>query len=75
MRADFYDRLLNYPESGRLVEKHRVSIYPMDASELRAVIEQPAHLPGVQVTFEGDLVGDLLFKDGSAYKNNRNFHP
>ena len=26
------------------------------------VIEQPAQLPDVQLTFEGDLVGDLLFE-------------
>ena len=26
------------------------------------VIEQPARLPDVQLTFEGDLVGDLLFE-------------
>jgi energy-coupling factor transporter ATP-binding protein EcfA2 len=61
MRADFYDRLLLYPEFGRQVEKYHISIYPMDVQELRAIIEQPARLPDVQVTFEGDLVGDLLF--------------
>jgi WD40 repeat protein len=61
MRADFYDRLLLYPQFGRIVMKHQVPIYPMDVQELRAVIEQPARLPDVQMTFEGDLVGDLLF--------------
>src|SRR5207245_2645385 len=30
--------------------------------DLRATIEQPAALPDVQLTFEGNLVGDLLFE-------------
>ena len=34
----------------------------MDIQELRMVIEQPARLADVQLTFEGDLVGDLLFE-------------
>jgi hypothetical protein len=34
----------------------------MNPQELRAVIEQPAVLPDVQLLFEGNLVGDLLFE-------------
>src|SRR5258708_18058731 len=34
----------------------------MDVHELRAVIKRPAALPDVQLTFEGNLVGDLLFE-------------
>ena len=34
----------------------------MAIHELREVIEKPAALPDVQLTFEGDLVGDLLFE-------------
>ena len=34
----------------------------MELHDLRAVIKQPAALPDVQVTFEGNLVGDLLFE-------------
>ncbi len=34
----------------------------MKLDELRATIEQPAALPDVRLTFEGDLVGDLLFE-------------
>jgi hypothetical protein len=30
--------------------------------DLRSVIERPALLSDVQITFEGDLVGDLLFE-------------
>src|SRR5437588_8428569 len=34
----------------------------MEMPDLRKVIEQPAQLPDVQLTFEEDLVGDLLFE-------------
>ena len=34
----------------------------MAIHELREVIEKPAVLPDVRLTFEGDLVGDLLFE-------------
>ncbi len=60
-RADFYDRPLSYPELGQLIESHHMAIFPMEMSELREVIEKPAQLPDVRLTFEGDLVGDLLF--------------
>ena len=62
LRADFYDRMLSSPVLGPLIEQHQCAIFPMNVLELRMVIEQPADLPDVQVTFEGDLVGDLLFE-------------
>ncbi|HYU74756.1 MAG TPA: right-handed parallel beta-helix repeat-containing protein, partial [Ktedonobacteraceae bacterium] len=34
----------------------------MEIQELRQVIEEPAALPDVRLTFEGNLVGDLLFE-------------
>ena len=34
----------------------------MDVEDLRATIEQPSALPHVQLSFEGNLVGDLLFE-------------
>ncbi|HYA99317.1 MAG TPA: hypothetical protein VED37_03790, partial [Ktedonobacteraceae bacterium] len=46
----------------RLIEAHRQSVLPMELADLRAVIKQPAALPTVQLTFEGNLVGDLLFE-------------
>src|SRR6266516_1917869 len=61
VRADFYDRPLHYPELGRLIEASHVTVYPMETPDVRAVIEQPARLPDVHLTFEEDLVGDLLF--------------
>src|SRR5207253_3108799 len=45
-----------------LIEQYQCVVLPMDVQELRMVIEQPACLADVQLTFEGDLVGDLLFE-------------
>ncbi len=62
LRADFYDRPISYPDLGRLIQKHLTLVVPMDMKELRAVIELPAALPDVQLSFEDDLVSDLLFE-------------
>jgi hypothetical protein len=62
LRADFSGRLMQYSELYRLIDQSHVSILPMQIDELRSVIEQPAALPDVQLTFEGSLVGDLLFE-------------
>ena len=62
LRADFYDRLTRYPELALLIKNHHQLVLPMNMKELRAVIEQPASLPDVQLTFESDIVGDLLFE-------------
>ncbi len=62
LRADFYDRPMSYPTLGRLILRHQAAVLPMDVHDLRAVIKRPAALPDVQLTFEGNLVGDLLFE-------------
>ncbi len=62
LRADFYDRPLAYPAIGKLIPNHQRVVLPMSIDELREVIVKPAALPDVQLTFEGDLVGDLLFE-------------
>ena len=62
LRADFFDRTMYYSELGQLIEDHQVLVFAMDINALRAVIEQPAALPDVQLAFEDDLVGDLLFE-------------
>lgn len=62
LRADFYDRVLSSPILGPLIEQYRCAMLPMDVNELRMVIERPARLADVQLSFEGDLVGDLLFE-------------
>ncbi len=62
LRADFYDRPMHYLQLSQLIEAHHKSVLPMNPHELRAVIEQPAVLPDVQLLFEDNLVGDLLFE-------------
>src|SRR5439155_17341818 len=62
LRADFYDRPMSYPPLSRIMREHLVQVLPMEIGDLRAVIEQPALLPEVGLTFEGDLVSDLLFE-------------
>ena len=61
-RADFYDRLMTASELGRLIEQHRSVVWPMEVDELRAAIKGPAMLPDALLTFEGNLVGDLLYE-------------
>ncbi|HZU03808.1 MAG TPA: hypothetical protein VFA10_29355, partial [Ktedonobacteraceae bacterium] len=62
LRADFYERLMTYPELGRLIQQSQTLVWPMEIDDLRAVIRGPAALPDVQLAFEGNLVGDLLFE-------------
>jgi hypothetical protein len=62
LRADFLDRLLHSPQLGPLIRKHLYLVLPMSMNDLRATIEGPARLQDVQLTFEGNLVGDLLFE-------------
>ena len=60
LRADFYDRPMGYPVLYQMIEAHQVALLSMDTKDLRRVIEQPAALPDVQLTFEGDLVENVL---------------
>jgi hypothetical protein len=61
LRADCYDRPLAYPSLAQLLQgPAHCPIGPMTLDELRAVIEQPALLPDVQLVFDEDLVADLL---------------
>ncbi|MBV9229230.1 MAG: TIR domain-containing protein, partial [Chloroflexi bacterium] len=62
LRADFYDRPMQYPDLHRLLQAHQVSVLSMESADLRKAIEQPAALLDVQLSFEEDLVGDLLFE-------------
>ncbi|HWE61658.1 MAG TPA: TIR domain-containing protein, partial [Chloroflexota bacterium] len=61
LRADFYDRPLRYPALGALLHTHSTVVLPLTTADLRQAIAGPAALPDVQVTFDEDLIGDLLF--------------
>ncbi len=60
LRADFYDRPMQYPELFRLIDTQHLSLLAIEPDGLRRVVEQPAALSDVQVTFEGELVNRLL---------------
>jgi len=61
LRAEFYDRPLRYPAFGALTHARSVVMLPPTLADLRRAIEGPAALPDVRLTFDDDLVGDLLF--------------
>jgi formylglycine-generating enzyme required for sulfatase activity/energy-coupling factor transporter ATP-binding protein EcfA2 len=61
LRADFYDRPLEYNALGGLVNAQTVPVLPMTLADLYDVIEQPAELDDVRLTFEDGLVTDILF--------------
>lgn len=62
LRADFYDRPMAYRQLGQLIEQQHETVFPLSVSELLAVIEQPAALDDVQITFEDSLVRDMLLE-------------
>jgi len=61
LRADFYDRPLRYPALGALLHTHSWVVLPPTAAEVRRAIEGPAVREDVGLSFDEDLVGDLLF--------------
>ncbi len=58
LRADFYDRPLNYPEFGELVRSRLETIMPLSAEELERAIMGPAKR--VEVTFEPGLAAGII---------------
>ncbi len=61
MRADFLDYPLNNPQLAPLFNAHNELVQPMRIAELRDAILKPAQLPDVGLTFDGELVGDIVF--------------
>nr|MBA2396761.1 TIR domain-containing protein [Ktedonobacteraceae bacterium] len=62
LRADFYDYVLKYPRLFEIMKSHRIDIPPMHSQELRDVIERPVQNADVNVIFDPDLTGDLVFE-------------
>ncbi|MBC7814947.1 MAG: protein kinase, partial [Burkholderiales bacterium] len=58
MRADFYDRPLNYPDFGELVRSRMETVLPLGANALERAIKGPAERVGV--TFEDGLVARIV---------------
>ncbi|MBL8165612.1 MAG: SUMF1/EgtB/PvdO family nonheme iron enzyme [Anaerolineae bacterium] len=61
MRADFYDRPLQFTPFGRLIETHHVAITPMRLADLYDVVQQPAQLPDVNLRFDDGLMTEMVF--------------
>lgn len=58
LRADFYNRCLDYPELAPMVRAGQVPVRPMSREELRSAIERPAEAAGLRL--EEGLPGRLL---------------
>ncbi|QDL11097.1 hypothetical protein DP113_27160 [Brasilonema octagenarum UFV-E1] len=58
MRADFFERLREFPQLVEVTQKHRPMIVEMQPNELRLAIEQPAAHHGV--VFEAGLVDTII---------------
>lgn len=61
LRADFYDRPMEYRHLHHLIESRHKSVLPLAINELYEAIASPAGLVDVQLEFEGELVGELAF--------------
>jgi WD40 repeat protein/serine/threonine protein kinase len=58
LRADFFDRPLEYREFGLMLRSRLVTLLPMSPEELEQAIVQPARQVGVE--FEGGLVAEII---------------
>ena len=58
LRADFYDRPLQYAEFGAMLRERMETVLPLSAEELEAAITKPAAKLGV--TFEAGLVSSIV---------------
>lgn len=58
LRADFYDRPLQYPQFGELLRARMETVLPLGAKELEAAVVKPA--TGVGVVFEEGLVSTIV---------------
>ena len=67
MRADFYGRVLSYPEFGAVFTSNLVNVMPMSAEELRSALVEPAAAVGVEVepALVTDLVADVVSQTGA----------
>lgn len=58
MRADFYDRPLQYADFGKLVQQYTKVVLPLSVTQLEEIIVRPAELAGV--TVQAQLLDTLL---------------
>jgi WD40 repeat protein/serine/threonine protein kinase len=58
LRADYYDKPLQYPDFGELIRSRVETVLPLSAEELERAISEPAHAVGV--LFEDGLVSRIV---------------
>ena len=58
LRADYYDRPLQYPHFGELLRSRMETLLPLSAKELEQAVRNPAER--VHVTFEDGLVAQIV---------------
>lgn len=58
LRADYYDRPLQYPHFGELIRSRVETVLPLSADELEKAISEPASQVGV--TFEEGLISRIV---------------
>ena len=58
LRADYYDRPLQYPDFGELIRNRVETVLPLGAEELERAIREPANRVGV--TFDDGLVSRIV---------------
>jgi WD40 repeat protein/DNA-binding SARP family transcriptional activator len=66
LRADFYGRLVSYPQFAGLLSRSHVLVGPMGREELARAIEQPAARAGLELDpgLEEALISDLAGEPG-----------
>lgn len=67
LRADFYDRPLNYVTFGELIRKRTEVVLPLSTDELEMVITGPAHRVGMiaEPSLVGSIISDVREQPGA----------
>jgi WD40 repeat protein len=67
LRADFYDRPLQYPNFGRLIQMNIETLLPLSAEELERAIVNPAKQVGVTLEpgLAATIIEDVNYRPGS----------
>jgi DNA-binding CsgD family transcriptional regulator/energy-coupling factor transporter ATP-binding protein EcfA2 len=67
LRADYYDRPLQYPAFGRLIRAHIETLLPLTAEEMELAIVKPAEQVGVvlETGLVATMIDDVSYQPGS----------
>ncbi|MEE9512596.1 MAG: protein kinase, partial [Anaerolineales bacterium] len=67
LRADYYDRPLQYPSFGRLIRAHIETLLPLTAEEMEQAIVRPAEQVGVGLEsgLVATMIEDVSYQPGS----------